>query len=180
MGLLLRINLIRESYNTMGVEIYIPSGSPFTIRNIPFGVISTKDNPTPRCATAIGGYAIDLGVYSSKGHLSKLSLDTSITEIFNEVGLIPSASPKIECIVLTTLKAHVERFCRINPQHSARRAQYYHSGCFGLPNRRGMFNSIRSGHNASTYAYWRIFGFLLFIRALSKCEKFLFFYRNDI
>jgi hypothetical protein len=72
---------------TMGVKINIPPGSPFTIRNIPFGVISTEANPTQRCATAIGEYAIDLGVYSKTGHLSKLLLETSIKETLSQVNI---------------------------------------------------------------------------------------------
>jgi fumarylacetoacetase len=102
----------------MGVIIDIPFGSPFTIRNIPFGVLSTKANPTPRCATAIGGYAIDLGVYSQMGHLSKLSLHTPIFEIFNQVGSIPSTDPKIECVMLTPPKPTLNAFAALS--HSVR------------------------------------------------------------
>lgn len=40
----------------------VPANSPFTLHNIPFGVISTSSNPTPRCASAIGDHAIDLGI----------------------------------------------------------------------------------------------------------------------
>lgn len=71
----------------MGVKIKIPPGSPFTIQNIPFGVISTKANPTPRCATAIGQYAIDLGLYSRAGYLNELLLDTLIIEILSQVNI---------------------------------------------------------------------------------------------
>ncbi|KAK8054563.1 hypothetical protein PG994_009630 [Apiospora phragmitis] len=34
--------------------------TPFSLANIPFGVISTKDDPTPRPAIAIGMHALDL------------------------------------------------------------------------------------------------------------------------
>ncbi|KAK7911597.1 hypothetical protein PG985_014078 [Apiospora marii] len=34
--------------------------TPFSLANIPFGVISTKDDPTPRPAVAIGTHALDL------------------------------------------------------------------------------------------------------------------------
>ncbi|KAK6858211.1 hypothetical protein PG995_005910 [Apiospora arundinis] len=34
--------------------------SPFSLANIPFGIISTKDEPTPRPAVAIGTHALDL------------------------------------------------------------------------------------------------------------------------
>ncbi|KAK7963913.1 hypothetical protein PG996_008398 [Apiospora saccharicola] len=34
--------------------------TPFSLANIPFGIISTKDDPTPRPAVAIGTHALDL------------------------------------------------------------------------------------------------------------------------
>jgi fumarylacetoacetase len=71
----------------MGVQIDIPADSPFTIHNIPYGVISTKDNSKPRCATAIGDHAIDLAVYAQHGRLDHLSLDVPISNIFSEVRL---------------------------------------------------------------------------------------------
>ncbi|KAI8808910.1 hypothetical protein BJ742DRAFT_806855 [Cladochytrium replicatum] len=37
----------------------------FSILNIPFGIISTKDNPAPRAATAIGNYVVDLAQVAS-------------------------------------------------------------------------------------------------------------------
>ncbi|KAH7408961.1 putative fumarylacetoacetate hydrolase [Cadophora sp. MPI-SDFR-AT-0126] len=68
----------------MGVKIEIPSGSPFTIKNIPFGVISTKTNPLPRCATAIGNYTIDLTVYCKGGRFNERSPGVSFEEIFQQ------------------------------------------------------------------------------------------------
>ena len=44
----------------MGFSPNVPEGCPFTLDNIPFGVISTVADPRPRCATAIGDYAVDL------------------------------------------------------------------------------------------------------------------------
>lgn len=40
---------------------------PFTIDNIPFGVISTIENPKPRCATAFENSAIDLSQLENDG-----------------------------------------------------------------------------------------------------------------
>jgi hypothetical protein len=51
----------------MGFIPDIPEDSPFTLNNIPFGVISTTDNPGTRCATAIGDYAVDLCLLSEQG-----------------------------------------------------------------------------------------------------------------
>ncbi|OJJ88955.1 uncharacterized protein ASPGLDRAFT_62570 [Aspergillus glaucus CBS 516.65] len=50
----------------------VEEGSPFTVDNIPFGVISTPDNPKPRCATAFGNYAIDLSALERVGFLSDI------------------------------------------------------------------------------------------------------------
>ena len=69
----------------MAIEIEIPASSPLTIQNIPFGVVSTQDNPKARCATAIGASVIVLGLYSQMGHLSKLSSEISFEDVFNLV-----------------------------------------------------------------------------------------------
>jgi fumarylacetoacetase len=77
--------------NKMGVKGTIPTVSPLTIRNIPFGVISTRHNTKPCCATAIGDYAVDLAVYSEHGHLDDLDglpLETSIVDIFAKVTFV--------------------------------------------------------------------------------------------
>ena len=73
--------------DNMGVKIVVSLESPFTIHNIPYGVISTEDNGKPRCATAIGDYAIDLAVYSQRGRLSSLSLEPPARTIFSQVRL---------------------------------------------------------------------------------------------
>ncbi|CRG92085.1 fumarylacetoacetase [Talaromyces islandicus] len=70
----------------MGVKIEVPVGSPFTIHNIPFGVISTQGNPKPRCATAIGDYAIDLAIYAQHGFLSD-SVGSSAVELLSQPSL---------------------------------------------------------------------------------------------
>jgi hypothetical protein len=43
------------------------SVSPFSIENIPFGVISTGQNPKRRCATAYEIWAVDLEVLEKSG-----------------------------------------------------------------------------------------------------------------
>ncbi|KAF2092817.1 fumarylacetoacetate hydrolase FahA [Rhizodiscina lignyota] len=49
----------------------VPSGSPFSIANLPFGVISTKEQPTGRVAIAIGDFALDLFAFTAAGGFSK-------------------------------------------------------------------------------------------------------------
>lgn len=49
------------------------SSTPFTIDNIPFGVISTPDSPVPRCATAFEDHAVDLSCLESDGAFASIS-----------------------------------------------------------------------------------------------------------
>ncbi|KAL4936357.1 hypothetical protein BDV06DRAFT_227974 [Aspergillus oleicola] len=46
--------------------------SGFSIDNLPYGVISTPDNPTPRCATALDNDAIDLSALERDGYFKKI------------------------------------------------------------------------------------------------------------
>jgi fumarylacetoacetase len=41
--------------------------TPFPVENIPFGVISTRENPTRRCATALHNDAVDLSALEKDG-----------------------------------------------------------------------------------------------------------------
>ena len=73
----------------MGFQVPIPDGSPFTLANLPFGIISTNENPHPHCAAAIGDYALDLPLYgrhriTSNEEGSLLSVGNRYL-IFNEV-----------------------------------------------------------------------------------------------
>jgi fumarylacetoacetase len=67
----------------MAYHIDIPYDSPFTLHNIPFGVISTKDNDKPRCATALGDFAIDLAMYREDRSYTDSGQD--LHHIFNQV-----------------------------------------------------------------------------------------------
>ncbi|RAK95510.1 2-hydroxyhepta-2,4-diene-1,7-dioate isomerase [Aspergillus ibericus CBS 121593] len=46
--------------------------SPFTIDNLPYGVISTPEKPTPRCATALEEDAIDLSALERDGYFKSI------------------------------------------------------------------------------------------------------------
>ncbi|KAH7136740.1 hypothetical protein B0J13DRAFT_609621 [Dactylonectria estremocensis] len=48
----------------------IPTGSHFSIANIPFGIISTAANPTPRPAIAIGDHILDVRAFADGGGFS--------------------------------------------------------------------------------------------------------------
>jgi fumarylacetoacetase len=70
---------------TMGHRIIVSPDSPFTIDNIPFGVIKTAKESTPRCASAIGDYAIDLSLYAQWRNLDTVKEDIDLTDIFSQV-----------------------------------------------------------------------------------------------
>lgn len=65
----------------MGFKPVVSEGSPFTLQNIPFGVVSTQQDPSPRCATAIGDYAVDLRSLSNSGFFK----DSEVKEALSQV-----------------------------------------------------------------------------------------------
>jgi fumarylacetoacetase len=69
----------------MAFTIRVSADSPFTLDNIPFGVISTESDPKPRCATALGDYAIDLAAYWKERTYTQLEGSRSLYDIFNQV-----------------------------------------------------------------------------------------------
>ena len=69
----------------MGHQIIVSPGSPFTIDNIPFGVIRTAKDSTPRCASAIGDYAIDLSLYAQGGNLDNIEEKLDLVDTFKQV-----------------------------------------------------------------------------------------------
>jgi fumarylacetoacetase len=52
--------------------IPVPKESHFSIKNIPFGIFSSKSNSTPRPATAIGEFVLDLNVLAKEGAFDKV------------------------------------------------------------------------------------------------------------
>lgn len=69
----------------MAFKIDVSSTSPFTLDNIPFGVISTGSNSKARCATALGDYAIDLAAYWKDREFAGLEGNRTLYDIFNQV-----------------------------------------------------------------------------------------------
>ncbi|KLJ10216.1 fumarylacetoacetase [Blastomyces silverae] len=60
----------------------IPKESPFSLANIPFGIISTTASPNPRPAVAIGDHALDLFVFASGGGFAQLSSFQKHLDVF--------------------------------------------------------------------------------------------------
>lgn len=61
----------------------IPKDSPFSLANIPFGIISTEQFP-PRPAVAIGKFALDLFAFASYGGFSQLPSFQPHLEVFSK------------------------------------------------------------------------------------------------
>ncbi|KAK3292426.1 uncharacterized protein B0H64DRAFT_228440 [Chaetomium fimeti] len=61
----------------------IDPASDFSLANIPFGIISTPDDPAPHAAVAIGSYALDLKVLTANPDLS--------SQLFPSIPNLPEA-----------------------------------------------------------------------------------------
>ena len=56
----------------------IPSSSHFSLANIPFGIISSSKDQTPRPAVAIGDHCLDLKAFAADGGFKEVQVDTSV------------------------------------------------------------------------------------------------------
>ncbi|KAF2428874.1 fumarylacetoacetate hydrolase FahA [Tothia fuscella] len=65
----------------------IPSGSHFSLANIPFGIISTESSPKPRVGVAIGDHALDLQAFAKHNGFSALSTIQPFQAVFSELNL---------------------------------------------------------------------------------------------
>lgn len=65
----------------------VPCDSHFSLDNIPFGIISTRSDRTPRPAIAIGTKALDLAVFTANGGFSPLAQFTETTVFTTETTL---------------------------------------------------------------------------------------------
>lgn len=52
--------------------IPVPEESHFSIKNIPFGIFSSRSDSTPRPATAIGEFVIDLSMLAKQGAFNQV------------------------------------------------------------------------------------------------------------
>lgn len=65
----------------MGFTPEIAADSPFTLSNIPFGVISTSGSSETHCATAIGDFALDLHVLSKNGFFKDQTVADALAQV---------------------------------------------------------------------------------------------------
>ncbi|KAM0344765.1 hypothetical protein ACHAPU_007138 [Fusarium lateritium] len=65
----------------------IPEDSHFSIANIPFGIISTSSNSTPRPAIAIGDHVLDLGAFAKGDGFSPASDLHQHLDVFSQPSL---------------------------------------------------------------------------------------------
>jgi len=70
--------------------------APYTLQNLPYGVISTTAEPQPRCAVAIGDHALDLARYAFAGKLAGVSKEhgkVGVDHVFGQVRSCTSTGP---------------------------------------------------------------------------------------
>lgn len=65
----------------------IPSGSHFSIANLPFGIISTQRQTAPVLAIAIGEYALDLAAFATAGGFDGLESVAQHLDVFYQTTL---------------------------------------------------------------------------------------------
>lgn len=70
-------------YSIMASWLQIPKNSPFSLANIPFGIISVQ-SPSRVPAIAIGDYALNLNTFASAGGFSQLPSIAKHLAVFNE------------------------------------------------------------------------------------------------
>ncbi|KAJ9320698.1 hypothetical protein DTO027B5_9113 [Paecilomyces variotii] len=62
----------------------IPRDSPFSLANIPFGIISTKTTTSPVPAVAIGDHALNLSAFAASGGFSQLPSIQQHLDVFHK------------------------------------------------------------------------------------------------
>ncbi|KFH41035.1 Fumarylacetoacetase-like protein [Hapsidospora chrysogenum ATCC 11550] len=65
----------------------IAADSPFSIANIPFGIISTESDKTHRPAIAIGDHALDLKAFAARGGFKPSKTITESEDVFSQTTL---------------------------------------------------------------------------------------------
>ena len=77
-------SLHRDNMAPLRSWLSIDPRSPFSIHNIPFGIISTADNLTPRPAIAIGDHVLDLHAFAQGNGFAALSLIQPHQAVFSQ------------------------------------------------------------------------------------------------
>lgn len=67
-----------------GSWLKFPSGTPFSLANIPFGIISTESDANPRPAIAIGDHALDLQAFAAGNGFARLSTIQPHQAVFSQ------------------------------------------------------------------------------------------------
>ncbi|GFF39747.1 fumarylacetoacetase [Aspergillus udagawae] len=68
----------------MASWLSIPKNSPFSLANIPFGIISSAKVTSPVAAVAIGDYALNLSTFASSGGFSQLPAIQPHLSVFSQ------------------------------------------------------------------------------------------------
>ncbi|KAL0632029.1 hypothetical protein Q9L58_009118 [Maublancomyces gigas] len=89
--------------------------SHFGLDNIPFGIISTRSDRTPRPAVAIGAKALDLAVFAANGGFSSLPQFTETTVFTTETSL--NAFAALGRKKHTAVRYYLQEVLEINTQY---------------------------------------------------------------
>ncbi|KAJ3290559.1 hypothetical protein HDU79_003132 [Rhizoclosmatium sp. JEL0117] len=73
--------------NMSAAIVDLPANTDFPLENIPFGIISTAADATPRPATAIGDHVVDLRALAKKGLFTGPLLKDVAVRVFSEPSL---------------------------------------------------------------------------------------------
>ncbi|KAJ3112392.1 hypothetical protein HDU96_004604 [Phlyctochytrium bullatum] len=69
---------------TLKSWVQVAPDSDFSIYNIPFGIVSTEENPAPRAASIIGDHVIDLSAAATAGLFTGPHLSAHAISLFSE------------------------------------------------------------------------------------------------
>ncbi|KAF5022522.1 hypothetical protein F66182_5424 [Fusarium sp. NRRL 66182] len=93
----------------------IPSGSHFSIANIPFGIISTSSDPSPRPAVAIGDHVLDLRKFAQQDGFSACSEFKQPADVFAQSSL--NAFAALGRPVHRAVRSHLQAVFARDTQH---------------------------------------------------------------
>jgi fumarylacetoacetase len=80
------------SLTDTGSWLDISVDSPFSLNNVPFGIISTSSSPKARAAVAIGDYALDLEAFADGNGFARLPIIRDHLSVFSQPTLNAFAS----------------------------------------------------------------------------------------
>jgi fumarylacetoacetase len=101
----------------MSSWIPIPSGSHFSLANIPFGIVSTTTYPDPCPAIAIGNHVLNLDTFSKLNGFSALDIIQPHLDVFKQPDL--NAFAKLGRAIHREVRKYLQAILTEDGPHSA-------------------------------------------------------------